>query len=275
MLPDGASHTGRFLYPGMRFTHTPFAGAELAELVNCEDFSGMEIAFTQLISLNSFQRNEFTEKISFLSVGEIFSSSLKDTVFFSTEKLIHAFTEETISICKKLGEMTIKNIVLDLPVAEILASGGKEKDLLKRFYRQILPTLLQYDQYILLPVRIPGRENCMDIAGISMFLRECMNPRVKFLLDIYPHELDRETAVEEYALQTAFDARSIVFHYSKDKGETLVKAHLLPWVEYLVRHGFNGSFLASPVSRETFFSAGECAHFSSLVQEIGKKQKSQ
>ena len=274
MPSDGGMICGRWLYPGMRFTHTAFAGAELAELLNCEDFSGMEIGFTQLESLSIFQRNEFTEKILFPSVGEIFSRSLKDTVFFSTEKLIHAFTEETISVCRKLGAMKIKNIVLDLPVAEILVSGGKEKEFLKRFYRQLLPVLMQFDQYILLPLRIPARENCMDTAGVSMFLRECMNPRIKFLLDIHPHELDRETSVEEYALQTAFDAKSIVFHYSRDKGEVLVKAHLTPWVEYLVRHGFNGSFLASPDGRE-IFSGEDCTHFAELLHEISRKQKIQ
>ena len=274
-LPVAENTGGRFLYPGMRFTHTAFAGAELAELCNVGDFSAVEISFDQLESLGIFQRNEFVQNFSFASVGEIFSRALKDTVFFSAEKTIHAFTEETVSICKKLGGMKIKYIVLDLPVAEILASCGREKVLLKRFYNKLLPVLMQFDQYILLPLRIPGRENSMDTADISMFLRECMNPRIKFLLDIYPHELDREKTVEEYALQAAFDAVSIVFHYNRDKGETLVKAHLIPWVEYLVRHGFKGSFLASPAGRENYFSPEECSLFAALVHETGKKQKMQ
>ncbi|MBO4305341.1 MAG: hypothetical protein J6A21_12220, partial [Lentisphaeria bacterium] len=102
------------------------------------------------------------------------------------------------------------------------------------------------------------------------FLRECMCPHVKLSLTVHPHELPRDADLFALAGLLGFDAGSLVFDYDADKGETLVRGHVFPWVEYLCSYGFRGAVLVSPRSRDGRFAMTEGMRFSGIVGEIRK-----
>lgn len=245
--------------------------AALLEIADQELFSSIELSHTQLEACSVMQRNKIVEYFPFIVAGGFVSRDFASNLLDLPPKMLDSFVAELESLFRKFAFLNIKYLSFDLPLYELLQKGDcPERKNLQKLLRKLLPLLTELDQTLLLPLRIPSP--CPEKAALlaSSFIRESMCTKVKLKWEIHPHELSRQFSVQELAGVSAFDTKCIAFHYNADKGETLVKEHVLPWVEHLCSHGFRGAFLVSPFSADGRFAMTESNAFSQLVKEIRK-----
>lgn len=245
--------------------------ATLLEIGDQEGFSAIELSETQLDALNISQRNKIKEYFPIVNGGAFISPSLGGNILHCDKKMLDDFIGNLEKVFEKFSSQNVKKLTLDLPMEEILVRGDEEEEeklllLLKKLY----PVLSLLGVHILLPCRIRRSFSIELRDKISCFLRRCMSPFIKLHLQIYPHELNKDTDLFELCSFLGFDTECVTLIYNADKGETIVRAHLDPILEYLCYYSFRGGVLLSPLSRDGAFSMNEAGKYAMFLKEIRK-----
>lgn len=261
---------------GVSALSSSLPASALVEVCDQEGFSGIELSAAQIENLSISQRNRVMEYFPRIVTGSFVNSSVMEGLLQSSSKMLNGFVQELSDLFEKLSRMQIKYLSFDLPFLEILRENDACKmENLHHLLKKLLPSLTRNDQILLLPFPVPSPDPEMDWQKVNSFLRKSMTPLIKLRLDVYPHELTRKSDLFALCGLLGFDTKEVVLHYNADRGETLVKEHVLLLIRYLLSYGFQGSFLISPLSRDGRFMMPEAAHFAEILKEIRKKPESE
>jgi hypothetical protein len=77
-------------------------------------------------------------------------------------------------------------------------------------------------------------------------LRNIMHPQIHLAVNIHPHELPRDFSPSELFRWLKFEAELVRFIYEPETGNKLVRAPLLPWMDYFQQINFKGAILFCP-----------------------------
>ena len=267
-VPETGEGKGCF---GISCVSSSLPVATLLEIGDQEGFSAMELLETQLDALNIQQRNKVMEYFPLITGGGLVSPSFASTLLHCDKKMMEDFVCNVEKVFQKFSLWNVKKVTFDLPLDEMLERGDREEEenlllLLKKLY----PVLVRLNMYILLPCRIRSSFTGKLREKVSNFLRRCMSPSVKLHLQFYPHELDKNTDLASLCAYLGFDTKNVTISYNADKGETLVKGHLYPILEYLCHYSYRGSILLSPLSRDDSFAMNEASKYAAFLKEISK-----
>ena len=219
-----------------------------------------------------FRREALLERFPVVHGGNLMDKSLSRNIISAPVKIQDDFVAESARLLKMIAaQYRLHTVALDLSAGSAIADPV-QKEALRRILRRLYPFLLENGQTLLLPFRLPVLGGC-SAAELASFLRETMIPSIKVRLDIYPHELKKNSDPREIAGNLRFETRSVIFCYDADGGNRLLRAHLVPWLKYFALNAFYGPYFVCPFSQEYRLSPLEAESYSKLVEELKHKQE--
>lgn len=257
---------------GMAYAAASVPASKLADCLAFPDkFSAIELPAEMLeLKEASYLLARVLRSYKLVQTGSIIDSNVARNLPFSSESLFQefaAYTEKLLTLFHSIG---IRTATFDPYMNNIL---GDERALnsMQRLLRLIAPVLNRTGITLLLPFSLPCADSAQPVRLIR-FLRESMIPELKVRLDINPHEIPRSLTVPSTLAGTLLlEVRSILFRYDADSGNILLADHLLPWLEAMNHYGFDGSWLAAPVSLGAGRFPVETESFSELVKQLTTK----
>ena len=222
--------------------------------------------------MSVFRREALLERFPVVHGGNLMDKSLSRNIISAPVKIQDDFVAESARLLKMIAaQYRLHTVALDLSAGSAIADPV-QKEALRRILRRLYPFLLENGQTLLLPFRLPVLGGC-SAAELASFLRETMIPSIKVRLDIYPHELKKNSDPREIAGNLRFETRSVIFCYDADGGNRLLRAHLVPWLKYFALNAFYGPYFVCPFSQEYRLSPLEAESYSKLVEELKHKQE--
>lgn len=257
---------------GFAVAKTNLPVSRLPDAAEFKSFEALEIQHEQLDAMSVFRLEALLERFPVVHGGNLMDKSLSRNIISAPVKIQDDFVAESARLLKMIAaQYRLHTVALDLSAGSAIADPV-QKEALRRILRRLYPFLLENGQTLLLPFRLPVLGGC-SAAELASFLRETMIPSIKVRLDIYPHELKKNSDPREIAGNLRFETRSVIFCYDADGGNRLLRAHLVPWLKYFALNAFYGPYFVCPFSQEYRLSPLEAESYSKLVEELKHKQE--
>lgn len=216
------------------------------------DFSGMSHLHCAELPLDAWlgakryvsyykDENHYRE----LYCGSIMDPQVCRAILSASEKHIRDFATEAKTVLDKLHGVGVKTVSLDFDLEDVLGNAEAEEKL-QLIFRLLAPVLYYNEQLLLLPCRLPSRHSPEDMLH---FVRNTLSPWIKLRLDLHPYDFKKEDDQKALALSFVFEAGAVVFIYDADSGCRIQKDHVELWLQTLEHYGYEGPFLAAPISR--------------------------
>lgn len=244
----------------------------LTDCVSQDGFSAASLLKDQLDGLSPENLGDVQKHCPLIHAGAAFDRSMTDQIFCSGRTIRMEFASSCRKLLTELSCMGIHSLLLDLSLFPVM-NDPVLHERFQMFLQEIQPVLLKEDSFLLLPYRLPSREEITP-EQFSLFLRKLMIANVRVLFEIYPHELLPDFEPEILAGTLRLAAGEVCFCYNADCGNRLVRAHFQKFLKYFALTGFKGPFLAAPLSRNPEQFRVEAQAFSGLVREFLPKQRS-
>ncbi|MBO5724982.1 MAG: hypothetical protein J6S58_09165 [Lentisphaeria bacterium] len=257
-------------YPKLNFG---FAGGALSlrgdlftECCDRSGFTALEILPDQFHFASDAQKNLWNKRFHVIHCGTLLDSSLVRQIPEEEESLRREFLRTVTHLLVRMQQDSIPAGILDFGLSSIL-NDPEKKSALARLLTRLHNPLYRTGRILLLPLHLPCADPEMP-EKVMRFLRELMISQLKVCLRIYPHEISREFSPYDLAGHLHQETASVQFRYHADSGNTLLRAHLVPWLRYFSRTGFTGPFLFCPFYREDRLASLQSLACSRLAEEL-------
>lgn len=243
---------------------------------NFSSLTALELPVNFVEYFPAGMRKKLFERYTYLQTGSLAPLALMENILDEPR-----FQEEFIKNLESLLEETlsqgVQKVFLDFPMELILGEGKNPEAVafLKKILKTLYPVLLRGEGELFLPCRIPALPGGGSPGEFSAFLASNMMSHIKASLQIHPHEIPRdEMDMEKLLGPLALDTGSVAFRYDGENGHMLVKAHLAPFLQYLLARGYRGGCFVIPFSNDNRLFSAEVERFASLASaflELDKK----
>ena len=181
---------------GFAVAKTNLPVSRLPDAAEFKSFEALEIQHEQLDAMSVFRREALLERFPVVHGGNLMDKSLSRNIISAPVKIQDDFVAESARLLKMIAaQYRLHTVALDLSAGSAIADPV-QKEALRRILRRLYPFLLENGQTLLLPFRLPVLGGC-SAAELASFLRETMIPSIKVRLDIYPHELKKNSDPRE------------------------------------------------------------------------------
>lgn len=261
-------------YPDLNFGFASGALALKGELfAECSDrpgFNALEVLPDQFFAASEYQLSAWKKRFKVIHCGSLLDRALVRLIPGAEPAIRSDFLRTVEEILTKMQEIGIPSGILDFGLAGVLPDPEKKKELCC-LLAKLHPILHKTERTLMLPVHLPFNDESM-VRLVTGFLQEMMMGQLKICLQIYPHELGRDFSPRASAGLLRLETAQVRFCYNADCSNTLVRAHLVPWLRYLSLVRFTGPILFCPYSRDNRLAVQQSKACSLLAEELIKSE---
>ena len=233
-----------------------------ALLVSSDLFEWLDSRNDKSSSWSKFDLDQANFKI--LSVLDIVPQGIASEVAYQNKPIVRDFINNIDCMLDKLLNLGINSCSLNLSLENAFKVSEKEKltlDLLKK----ISPYLIRKKVTMLLPVRIPSIYP-VDFNRYSLFIRKVMNPDLKLVIEIYPHEFRVKQNPIEVLKPFIYKIGMVNFIYEPEAGNYLVDKLLISWLDALEELSYEGVVVLTPRTAKAEVFANELKKLIKLME---------
>ena len=231
-------------------------------LVSADIFEWLDSPNNKSSSWSNFDLNQANFKI--LSVSDILPQGIASEIAFQNKGIIRDFVNNTDSLLDTLLDLEIDSCSLNLSLESVFKEPEKEK-LLVDLFKKISPYLIRKKITMLLPVRIPSIYS-VDFDCYPLFIRKIMNPDMKLVIEIYPHEFRVKQNPLEVLKPFIYKIGMVNFIYEPEAGNYLVDKLLIPWLDALEKLSYKGLVVLTPRTAKAEVFANELKKLTKLLE---------
>lgn len=261
-------------YPELNFGFASGALALKGELfTECSDrpaFNALELLPDQFCAASEHQLSAWKKRFKVIHCGSLLDRALVRLIPGAAPAIRNDFLRTAEEILIKMQQREITSGVLDFGLASVLPDPEKKKELCSLLMK-LHPVLYKTNRILMLPVHLPFSDENMSRL-VTEFLQEMMMGQLKICLQIHPHELGRDFSPRALAGLLRLETAQVRFCYNADCSNTLVRAHLVPWLRYFSLVRFTGPILFCPYSRDNRLAVQQSKACSLLAEELIKSE---